>query len=428
MLVAGLLVSGLAAAERLPAGVTDPYGLGPRLALLDHLQEEHGIAMPAGSSWEAILARYQRLPPAAGESSYEAALERDRLQRLRQAAGVAADSPLDEAALQRRLRAQEAATAGAFGASTLPELADGIDRGVDKGASATAGAQTSFTSPAAPRSFSGEAATGKYLRIRPDVRDSEGGLLRHRYVTDDFDVLGTDQTKGLLPRVAAHAHAFRDAVLPIMRLPRRPSLDGTNIAILLVDDRTQYLQSSVRPHASTRGVCQTMVDREGTVVGVRILTWVDKLDGVVPVLQHELIHALHAAALGRLTHNWYAEGMAAFFEDWDVNESAAANLAARPRHLAALPYIRYQDSIDGVPDLPLFWNTTWNSDSPYRYQIAEAFMDYLLRGNEEMLERCHRRCLRQVPAKRYFDHNEQRALNQEFKEHIRAAMQAAGVR
>ena len=38
----------LTAEEVLPAGVEDPFGLGPRLALIDHLKEQHGITMPPG--------------------------------------------------------------------------------------------------------------------------------------------------------------------------------------------------------------------------------------------------------------------------------------------------------------------------------------------------------------------------------------------
>ena len=57
---------------------------------------------------------------------------------------------------------------------------------------------------------------------------------------------------------------------------------------------------------------------------------------ITRILQHELTHALYAAAFGKLTYSWYAEGMAAFFEYWDIGLSEAENIAARPRSWPAI--------------------------------------------------------------------------------------------
>ena len=100
-------------------------------------------------------------------------------------------------------------------------------------------------------------------------------------------------------------------------------------------------------------------------------------------------------------------------------------MQARDALLARLPYIRFQHSIEAVPDLDQFWTTTWNSDSPYRYQIAEAFVDYLIRKNPKMLKRCHDKCARQVPPHRYFTSSEIETLNRAFQKHINEVMKRA---
>lgn len=75
-----LVATAAAAAE--PPPVPDPFGLGERLALIDHLQEDYGIAVPPGSDLDALRRRYHQAW-AERQHADEDSLERDERNRLR---------------------------------------------------------------------------------------------------------------------------------------------------------------------------------------------------------------------------------------------------------------------------------------------------------------------------------------------------------
>lgn len=92
------LVGAVAAAEVLPEGVEDPFGLGPRLALIDHLKERYGIDAPMGITYEELLERYNAaVAESRAELNEEEHLAADRLRRLRESvrAAIGAEPPAD---------------------------------------------------------------------------------------------------------------------------------------------------------------------------------------------------------------------------------------------------------------------------------------------------------------------------------------------
>lgn len=107
MALLALLFLSVTAAE--PPPVPDPFGLGERLALIDHLQEAYGIVVAPGSDLDAVRRRYAEAW-AARTSVSEDPFERDERNRLRdhlaRAYGVTAAEEATLAELKALLAAQ----------------------------------------------------------------------------------------------------------------------------------------------------------------------------------------------------------------------------------------------------------------------------------------------------------------------------------
>lgn len=119
------LAGALIAAEVLPEGVEDPFGLGPRLALIDHLKERYGIDAPMGISYDDLLARYQEAVAASrADLTEEEELAADRLRRLREsvraAIGTEPPADADQETLRALLAGAGAGTAGHPAAGAVP--------------------------------------------------------------------------------------------------------------------------------------------------------------------------------------------------------------------------------------------------------------------------------------------------------------------
>jgi len=105
-----------------PPDIPDPFGLGERLALIDHLRDALQVAVPDDATYEQLVALYWASRRDAAPSAEEA-LTRDRVQRLRgQLAdefGIQAEADAGEDALVARLAlAREGRVAAALAAPT----------------------------------------------------------------------------------------------------------------------------------------------------------------------------------------------------------------------------------------------------------------------------------------------------------------------
>lgn len=102
------MTAGLCAAEPLPRpDIPDPFGLGERLALIDHLKERHRLTPPPEATYEQLVALYWKAVGPPAPEVDETALARDRVQRLRAELkdrhGITAAPDENEEALVRRL-------------------------------------------------------------------------------------------------------------------------------------------------------------------------------------------------------------------------------------------------------------------------------------------------------------------------------------
>jgi S1-C subfamily serine protease len=83
LLAAATLVVRISAEDLAKPDIPDPFGLGERLALIDHLRETMGVTPPSDASYEALVALYWQHRSKPAEPTAEEALARDRLVRLR---------------------------------------------------------------------------------------------------------------------------------------------------------------------------------------------------------------------------------------------------------------------------------------------------------------------------------------------------------
>ncbi len=65
-----------------PPDIPDPFGLGERLALIDHLRDAMKVQVPDDASYEQLVALYWASQRGRAPTAEEA-LTRDRVQRLR---------------------------------------------------------------------------------------------------------------------------------------------------------------------------------------------------------------------------------------------------------------------------------------------------------------------------------------------------------
>jgi hypothetical protein len=154
-MLAPLLAAVLLAAE--PPAVPDPYGLGERLALMDHLREAYRLTPAPGTSVEDLRTLYaeawRRTQPADDEAAVR---RRDDAARLRRRIAdrhhheVAASLSLEDLqALWKQLEAQREATDAATIAARLRED-PGPSRSPKPEPAATAPTTASVTPPAEP--------------------------------------------------------------------------------------------------------------------------------------------------------------------------------------------------------------------------------------------------------------------------------------
>lgn len=106
------LVAGLAAADVLPSleEIPDPYGLGPRLALIDYLREELGVEPESGADLVALERQYESLRAqrsVAAEPVHE--LRSELTRRLWVDYGMTAPDGATVAQLEELIAVQEAA-------------------------------------------------------------------------------------------------------------------------------------------------------------------------------------------------------------------------------------------------------------------------------------------------------------------------------
>jgi S1-C subfamily serine protease len=93
-LIALLFLAGACAAEQEMPDIPDPYGLGERLALIDHLNEHFAVTAPEGASLDDLIALYWRHQQAAAAPTEDEIMARDRMQRMRaQLAELRVDAP-----------------------------------------------------------------------------------------------------------------------------------------------------------------------------------------------------------------------------------------------------------------------------------------------------------------------------------------------
>jgi S1-C subfamily serine protease len=112
-----LFVMGCGFAEELTKPpVPDPFGLGERLALIDHLREQMGVQPPADATLEQLTAIYWKHTkvPTAANLSEDPALAQDRMRRMRaelqERYKITAPAEAGEAALGKLLSDARAAT------------------------------------------------------------------------------------------------------------------------------------------------------------------------------------------------------------------------------------------------------------------------------------------------------------------------------
>lgn len=122
----------LAAAEPLPRpDLPDPFGLGERLVLLEHLREQWRLTPPPDATYEQLVALYWKAkgrPVDTLAGIDDAALARDRLRRLRselqQRHGITAPEDEGEEALRQRLAAARTADGRRMAADAARVVAD----------------------------------------------------------------------------------------------------------------------------------------------------------------------------------------------------------------------------------------------------------------------------------------------------------------
>jgi S1-C subfamily serine protease len=108
VLAASLLLATILAEDLPKPDIPDPFGLGERLALIDHLRDQLHVTPPPGATYEQLVALYWRTvrPPSAQDTGDDATLARDRMLRLRgelTKLGISAPDDADEAALRAAL-------------------------------------------------------------------------------------------------------------------------------------------------------------------------------------------------------------------------------------------------------------------------------------------------------------------------------------
>jgi chromosome segregation ATPase len=96
-------------AESLPKPeIPDPFGLGERLALIDHLRETMGVTPPQDATLEQLIALYwKHKKPSETKLNHDDALALDRIRRMRQELqdkfSITAEADADEAKLSQLL-------------------------------------------------------------------------------------------------------------------------------------------------------------------------------------------------------------------------------------------------------------------------------------------------------------------------------------
>ncbi|HUU21589.1 MAG TPA: hypothetical protein VM389_03555, partial [Phycisphaerae bacterium] len=216
----------------------------------------------------------------------------------------------------------------------------------------------------------------------------------------------TTVSGGFTAEVSAYMDLFYDAftraLLPDggLALPVKPT-------VVVFNFRPQYQR--IR-RALARGHVETEWDKDGRCLALTLYTFTntkaerDFANFYHPVLLHEGAHLLLRGIVGNSpVPPWFDEGVATFFETWDLRAAVEKNL--RPRFAASPRRKAFENVPKGwdarrpsLARLMAIEPKDWNPDrlgrkASYHYALAESFLDLLLtrqRGRElfhKILER-----------------------------------------
>ncbi|MFW6159020.1 MAG: hypothetical protein ACOC8E_06645 [Planctomycetota bacterium] len=220
-------------------------------------------------------------------------------------------------------------------------------------------------------------------RLEATVRESEGFFV----VRHEPYLIKTDVDARMAAEAALYMRRFHDAFRSFIK--PEPKLDATPV-VYLFKDRATY-QEAVR----RRGHLQLARAGGGYVGGddrSELFTYQShpgKGFAAYPkeVLRHEGAHQLLAYVLGGARIPvWYDEGVATFFEGWQVEKSVEQNLKRLRLVHPAFPRIRKTYGTPKFKDLIYVMNLThrtWVPDeygevTEQHYAEVESFMTFLL--------------------------------------------------
>lgn len=148
------------------------------------------------------------------------------------------------------------------------------------------------------------------------------------------------------------------------------------------------------------------------------------------ILLHEGTHLQIRRRFGpHRTPEWYDEGMASFFETWDLRRDAAANLVdrcSRSRWMAMLTVFWEQQKLPTLPEwLAELRSKGWNPDQGRtlnlrNYALAESLTDCLLRseGGKIWQKTLETRIMAGRDRNSILDHQEAKELDGLWKKHL----------
>lgn len=245
-LLAMLLAALCAGAE--PPPPPDPYGLGERLALLEHLREAYGQKPAPGATVEELRAAYAaawaaRQVPAGDELADTGAA--DRVARLRHRLadryGVEADPALDEAGLQALLRRLD----GERAARDAEAIADRL--------AADAARPRAPSPPAAPASPPPAPAAVPAPPVQAPVADAEAYRIRFPAagVTDCILVSFGERRLLLVTFGADHNGAYRGIPEGVATVLAQAPQIGRSVLLLGHGRSNDVAGESIARHLAT---------------------------------------------------------------------------------------------------------------------------------------------------------------------------------
>jgi hypothetical protein len=144
----------------------------------------------------------------------------------------------------------------------------------------------------------------------------------------------------------------------------------------------------------SRGFCDWSWDSQGKFTSLRVTTFWEGKGApsfermYLGILNHECSHALLAKGVGaKKTPAWLDEGVATFFQAWDVFASRKANLAgrrARSRFRRVLPTKPFSlRELAAIEDTPAFNPDSLGPVARRNYALSESLVDRLITGDDK---------------------------------------------